>query len=324
MNRYVAYLLDPLLARAAAAEGACRVADLATALHEVLEPDGAIVSWSEFDRNVVMASDLPESLKQRCAERWVNALTHVRRWRNRLYPEWELPTLDSADGHALKVYMKAVGYQVPRALAAGQAAGWLRHVLQRLEANGGNYRKLSKAAKRHWHSLLEYNRHDCAGMRAVYERARRELELETAYRETTFCADINGTRLPIRIGRPHGQLDAALRASGARRWACITAYNPQSEMGPAFENQRRDVELKQTLQDRAITSHPAEGLGDDGKWPAEPGVLALDVSRGRAEALGREFGQTAIVWGRVRGKAELVWCNQLRGVTRRVRTDRLE
>jgi len=45
-------------------------------------------------------------------------------------------------------------------------------------------------------------------------------------------------------------------------------------------------------------------------------VLALGVSRARAERLGREFGQAAVVWGRVGGKAELVWCNRLSQATR--------
>ena len=309
------YLLDPLLARAAVASRACRVADLEGALSEVLANDHRIVSWSEHDLRIVRNARLPAHLVEQFESRSVNALAVVRRWKSRLYRDCDLPSLDKADGHALKIYMKAVGYKVPRSLAPGNAAKWLRHVLARLKVSGGDYRKLSASAKRHWHALLEYNRHDCAGMRAVYVRATRELDLEAAYRRTTYRVEVEGASYPIRIGRPHQALDTALRASRATRWACITAFNPQSAMLSARENDRRDAALKRRLRARDIRWHPAEAVGDDGAWPPELGVLALGVSRGWAQQIGRAFNQAAVVWGRVGGKAELVWCNRLARAT---------
>jgi hypothetical protein len=314
---FTIYLLDPLLARAAVANRVCRAADLAAALSQILARHGAIVTWSEHDLRIVQNAGLPARLVRRFEARWVNALTTVRRWKNRLYRDWNLPAVDHADGHALKVYMKAVGYDVPRALAPGNAATWLRHVLERLEATGGNYRKLSASAKRHWHALLEYNRHDCAGMRAVYERASRELALEAAYRQTTYRVEMGEASYPIRIGRRHPLLDAALRSAGVRRWACITAHNPQSVQQSARQNEGRDKALKRKLRARGTRWYPTAALGDAGDWPSELGILALGVSRGWAEATGRTFDQAAVVWGCVGGKAELVWCNRLQKVTRR-------
>jgi hypothetical protein len=313
---YAIYLLDPRLTRAAVASRVCRVADLSTTLSEILAADGPIVSWSEHDLRIVQKAELPARLVQRYEARWVNALTDVRRWKNRLYRDWNLPVLDPADGHALKIYMKAVGYDVPRSLARGKAANWLSHVLERLEVSGGQYRDVSQRAKRHWHALLEYNRHDCIGMCAVYERAVRELALENAYRQTTYRVEMNGASYPIRIGRPHRPLDHALRAAGATRWACITAFNPQSVALSALENVHCDAALKRRLHARGIRWHPSEAVGDDGAWPPELGVLALGVSRRMAESIGREFDQAAVLWGGVGGKAELVWCNQLQKVTR--------
>ena len=313
---FTIFVLDPLLTHAAVAHQACRVADLATAVSEVLAHDGPIVSWSEHDVRIVRRAGLPASLVRRFEARWVNALANVRRWKSRLYRDWNLPALDLADGHALKPYMKAVGYEVPRSLAPGNAAKWLGNVLQRLDAAGGDYRELSASAKRHWHALLEYNRHDCAGMRAVYERATRELTLEAAYRQTTYRVDIDGQDFSIRIGRPHPRLDTAVRAADATRWACITAFNPQSMSLSTSENGRRDAALKQGLRARGVRWHRSDAVGDDRAWPPESGVFALGVSRGMAEAIGRQFDQAAVVWGRVGGKAELVWCNRLRNVTR--------
>jgi Protein of unknown function (DUF3293) len=316
---FTIYLLDPLLARAAVANRACRVADLPTALSKTLARDGAIVTWSEHDLRIVQNARLPAALVRPFEGRWVNALADVRRWKNRLYRDWNLPPLDQAACHALKVYMKAVGYDVPHTLAPGSAARWLRHVLERLESTGGDYRELSASAKRHWHALLEYNRHDCAGMRAVYERASRELALEAAYRQTTYRVEMGGASYPIRTGRRHRSLDAALFSAGARRWACITAHNPQSVQLSARENKGRDAALKRKLRARGIRWYPAAALGDAGDWSSELGVLALSVSRGWAETTGREFDQAAVVWGRVGGNAELVWCNRLQKVTRRSR-----
>jgi hypothetical protein len=316
---FTSYLLDPLLARAVVAKRACRVADLSTALSKILTHDGAIITWSEHDLRIVQTAGLPARLLQRFEGRWVNALTAVRRWKNRLYRDWNLPALDQADGHALKAYMKAVGYDVPHALTPGNAAAWLRHVLERLEAAGGDYRQLSASAKRHWHALLEYNRHDCSGLRAVYERASRELALEAAYRQTTYRVEMGGASYPIRIGRRHRLLDTTLRSEGARQWACITSYNPQSVRLSARDNERRDTALKRKLRARNIRWHPTAALGDAGDWPPELGVFAFGVSRGWAETTGREFDQAAVVWGRVGEKAELVWCNRLQKVTRRSR-----
>jgi hypothetical protein len=195
-------------------------------------------------------------------------------------------------------------------------------VLERLEVSGGQYRDVSQHAKRHWRALLEYNRHDCMGMCAVYERAGRELALESAYRQTTYRVEMDGASYPIRIGRPHRAVDRALRAAGATRWAWITAFNPQSVAVSTRQNASRDVTLKRRLHARGIPWHPSEAVGDDwavgddGAWPPEVGVLALGVSRRMAESIGREFDQAAVVWGRVGGKAELVWCNQLQKVTR--------
>lgn len=284
------YVLDAQLVAAAVTSRACRVADLATALAEILAEDGPVVSWSAHDRRIVKKAQLPQRLVQQFESRWVNALADVRRWKRRLYPDWNLPETANSNGNALKAYMKAVGYEVRRSSP--------RHSAE-------------------WHPLLECNRHHCLGMRAVYQRACRELALEKSYRQTTYRVETEGASYPIRIGRLHGALDTALRGARATTWACVTAYNPQSAKCSVRENRRRGEALKRYLRARHIRWHVMEGVGDAGDWPSEPGVLALGVSRARAENLGREFGQAAVVWGRAGEKAELVWCNPLQKVTRR-------
>ena len=49
-----------------------------------------------------------------------------------------------------------------------------------------------------------------------------------------------------------------------------------------------------------VGQHPTNG------WPGEPSVLALGVSRKEAVALGRQFGQNAVVWSGADGVPELI------------------
>jgi hypothetical protein len=314
--RFRIYLLNPLLARAAAAHRGCRVADLEGALAEILSDDGAIVTWGARGRRIIQRAGVPADLRERFEARWVNALTDVRRWKRRLYGDWNLPALDGT-GHALAMYMTAVGYDVPPSVAPGTTATRLRHLLARLDAASGDHRNPPAAAQRRWHALLEDKSHDCLGLRAVHGRASRELALEAAYRQTTYRVALDDGGCLIHIGRRHRDLDAVMRAARATHWACITAFNPQSTPLSPGENHRRDLALKQRLRARGIRWHSTEAFADRGGWPAEAGVLALGVSRRLAESLGRAFDQAAIVWGRVGGKAELLWCNRLHKVRRR-------
>ena len=45
-----------------------------------------------------------------------------------------------------------------------------------------------------------------------------------------------------------------------------------------------------------VTVHPGNGIGTDCAWPPEPSVFAVGLGEDDAIALGREFGQNAIVW----------------------------
>jgi hypothetical protein len=311
------YLLDPLLARAAPAHRGCRVADLSGALAEILSDDGPIVTWGAQGRRIVQRAGVPADLRKRFEARWVNASTDVRRWKRRLYRDWSLPAFDGAHGHVLTIYMRAVGYDVAPSRAPGTTATRLRHVLERLDTASGDYRNPPAAATRRWHALLEDKSHDCLGLRAVHGRASRELALEAAYRQTTYRVTLDDGGCLIRIGRRHRDLDAVVRAARATCWACITAFNPQSTPRSPDENERRDLSLKRRLRARGIRWHSTVAFADRGDWPAEAGVFALGVSRRMAESLGRAFDQAAVVWGRVGGKAELLWCNRLQRVTRR-------
>jgi hypothetical protein len=129
--------------------------------------DRRIVSWSEHDLEVVrrLRDEDPE-LVARFERRYVNALALARRWANKLHPE-DKP----ADGK-LAGYLALVDYEVPLGGGPGRVGKTIRALRPTLR--GG--RSLTLRQRRRWAELLEHNRHDCAGMRAVCLRAARELE----------------------------------------------------------------------------------------------------------------------------------------------------
>ena len=111
-----------------------------------------------------------------------------------------------------------------------------------------------------------------------------------AYRRSTYA--VFHPRLVFRIGRPSPALDRLLEAAGARSAAFLTAANPRSEPRPATQNLAALQRMKKALK------HPfrrGEGRSADRRW-REPSLLVLGISRREAEALGREFGQNAIVF----------------------------
>ena len=106
-----------------------------------------------------------------------------------------------------------------------------------------------------------------------------------AYRRTEYRSG----EAVARIGRRSAQIDAVLRAMGARRGAFLTAWNPASRRLPAAMNRRRQDRLTALL--RRMPWRAAEG-GWRG-W-REAHVLAAGDPR-RLATLARRFGQNAIV-----------------------------
>ena len=120
--------------------------------------DRRIVSWSEHDLEMVrtLREDEPE-LVARFERRYVNALGLARRWANMLHPE------DKPANGKLAGYLALIDYEVPPSGDPGRVGKTIRALRPTLR--GG--RPLTLGQRRRWAQLLEHNRHDCAGMRAV-------------------------------------------------------------------------------------------------------------------------------------------------------------
>ena len=129
--------------------------------------DRRIVSWSEHDLNVVrtLADEDPE-LVARFEARYANARAFAEYWRNKLHDR------DKPEQGRLADYQVLIGYPVPDDAEPGHVGDTIRDLRPRLERG----LPLTASQLARWDRLLEHNRFDCAGMRAVCLRATRELE----------------------------------------------------------------------------------------------------------------------------------------------------
>ena len=112
--------------------------------------------------------------------------------------------------------------------------------------------------------------------------------------------------LVLRIGEPSPRLDALLEHEGATTAVYITAANPRGERRPAADNASAVSTLDELVAAAGYPSYPGEGRDPDGRWEAEPSRLVIGIYRANAEALGRLFGQNAIVFVEKGAAPELV------------------
>ena len=126
-----------------------------------------IVSWSEHDLRVVRTlRDEDPELVARFEARYVNALAVAKRWRNRVHDGIK------PESGELGGYLSLIKYPVPDDAEPGHVGDTIRDLRPRLERG----LPLTVSQQARWGHLVEHNRFDCAGMRAVCLRATRELD----------------------------------------------------------------------------------------------------------------------------------------------------
>lgn len=136
------------------------------------------------------------------------------------------------------------------------------------------------------------------------------MDIDSAFRATTYRVFVpNDAPIDLRIGERSERLDALLRERGCDDWVFITAWNPGSRRLSAEENDARQADLLDALQQRGREWLSGSGIPADASWQPEASVLVFGTCRAEAVALGKRFGQLAVVLGTRGGEAELAYCD---------------
>ena len=129
-------------------------------------------------------------------------------------------------------------------------------------------------------------------------------KLMDAYREADYVVFAE-PEFVLKIGEPSSRLDALLEEEGATTAAFLTAANPRSKPQSAAQNALALSALDQLVAAAGYPWRAGEGREPDGSW-VEPSRLVIGIYRENAEALGRLFGQNAIVFVDKGGPPELL------------------
>jgi hypothetical protein len=137
-----------------------------------------------------------------------------------------------------------------------------------------------------------------------------------AYRATTYCVHTGEGDFALRIGVPNREFDAFLLrqplpfvlagCSSVAGWGIITAYNP-GELLADCQNQLHQRRLRERIAASGWSFHDARNVADDAVWPEEASYLVQPVDEQQILALGREFRQLAVVYGRTGLAPALLW-----------------
>ncbi|HVJ42831.1 MAG TPA: DUF3293 domain-containing protein [Dongiaceae bacterium] len=130
--------------------------------------------------------------------------------------------------------------------------------------------------------------------------------LIAAYQATDYAVFEEDAEIILRIGEKNPAADALLKRHGAEQAIVLTAWNPESVALSDPENETREGALWRWIADRQLFALAAEGRDPAGAWRPEQSCFIFDLAIDTAMALGRQFGQNALVHFRAGEAPELV------------------
>lgn len=122
--------------------------------------------------------------------------------------------------------------------------------------------------------------------------------LAAAFRTTEYAVEIEGQRIPLRVGSSAERLEQRF---DAKRHGFITAWNPGSTPSSSLENKAADGALVVRLEALGVPHLRASARAENGDH-YEAGWLVGDLDFGMLDVLAREFGQDGTL-GWTRGQA---------------------
>jgi hypothetical protein len=172
------YVHDPILERSAKAwklEFQPWAQLAARIVRRAIATNSLIAGYSIPERDLLMAARPEDAEWIKANYLNANAARSFKKHRPELYTE-ACRTAGRRDSPGLKDFLMlpAVGYRYPKYLRDVQPGSILGRLRDLLDKREGVHRELTKAAKRDWRKLIEYNRHDVLGMIHLVEYVRRE------------------------------------------------------------------------------------------------------------------------------------------------------
>ena len=160
-------VLDPVLAKVAVARNH-RLSSLKIEVVNILERARAesrvIVAYTQHEKKLFKEfADVDVSAVYRDARKI------AKYWKNALHSEEEIP------GRALKDYLKLVGYPRGAHLGDKKTTKRIKAVRDMIDKRG-SYEALTPTKKGQWTKLIDHNRIDCDGMRALVIQCAVELK----------------------------------------------------------------------------------------------------------------------------------------------------
>jgi hypothetical protein len=174
-GEFTQFVLNSRLGSAALARsrasgtGHCVIATIDEAVEHIaryLDAGTVVAAWSRHEYDVIMDAASPSPSKTAVLSALRDAKATAKRWKRREHPDVQWTRIRYRGINTLDRFMNLVGYDVPSAFGPGLTGKRLRRVHQQLEAKH-SYDRITPTTKAQWTKLLEHNRHDCVGMRAV-------------------------------------------------------------------------------------------------------------------------------------------------------------
>ncbi len=150
--------------------------------------------------------------------------------------------------------------------------------------------------------------------------------MEAAFLATTYRVETPERFFDLRIGLVSTEFDEFLRrqwlalgspataaapASPAIGWGIVTAHNPGERLAD-HQNALRQRRLRARIAASPCAFFAASNIADGGGdhpagWPVEASYLVFPADEQQVAALGREFGQLAVVFGETGSAPRLLW-----------------
>ena len=129
-------------------------------------------------------------------------------------------------------------------------------------------------------------------------------QIEQAFLETNYIAEIENNRIVLKIGETPEIL--IQRFPKIKTWAFITAWNPLPDILTKSENDIRNNQLKVQLKEEGFIFYPGVGISKNEDW-SEDSFFIENIELETANDISLKFGQLAFLYGDIAKGNQLIF-----------------